>query len=49
MLWTCFVTLLFLWVLGVATSLTLNGLIHLLPVAAATLAAIGTFRRRQFI
>ena len=34
MLWTIFVILLILWLLGMVSSLTLGGLIHLLLVVA---------------
>jgi hypothetical protein len=49
MLWTCFVALLFLWFIGVATSLTMNGFIHVLPLAAAAVALAGSFQRRQLV
>jgi hypothetical protein len=49
MLWTWFVALLFLWLIGVATSLTLNGFIHLLPLAAVGVALAGSFQRRQLV
>jgi hypothetical protein len=49
MLWTCFVALLFLWFIGVATSLTMNGFIHVLPLAAAGVALAGSFQRRQLV
>ncbi len=35
MLWTIFVLLLILWLLGVVTSFTFGGLIHILLVLAA--------------
>jgi hypothetical protein len=47
MLWTLFVLLLFLWCIGLATSFTLSGFIHLLPLMAAVVALVGTIQRRQ--
>jgi len=47
MLWTLFVILLFLWGIGLATSFTLSGFIHLLPLMAAVVALVGTIQRRQ--
>ena len=38
MLWTIFVILLVLWLLGVVTSYTLGGFIHVLLVVAVVLA-----------
>jgi hypothetical protein len=49
MLWTCFVALLFLWFIGVAMSLTLNGFIHVLPLAAVGVAVAGSLQRRQLV
>jgi hypothetical protein len=49
MLWTFFVMLLFLWCVGLATSVTLSGFIHLLPIMAGVVALVGTFQRRQLI
>ena len=49
MLWTCFVALLLLWLVGVVTSVTGNGFIHLLPVAAAGIALAGSRQRRQLV
>jgi hypothetical protein len=47
MLWTIFVVLLVLWLLGVVTSYTLGGFIHLLLVLAlvALVFQLGTGRR----
>ena len=47
MLWSLFVVLLLLWLLGVVSSYTLGGLIHLLPVLAvvAVLVQLITGRR----
>ena len=47
MLWTLFVILLFLWGIGLATSFTLSGFIHLLPLMAGVIALVGTIQRRQ--
>ena len=49
MLWTWFVVLLFLWFIGVATSLTMNGFIHVLPLAAVGVALAASFQRRQLV
>jgi hypothetical protein len=49
MLWTFFVMLLFLWCVGLATSVTLSGFIHVLPVMAGVVALVGTIQRRQWI
>ena len=49
MLWTFFVMLLFLWCVGIATSVTLSGFIHLLPIMAGVVALVGTIQRRQLI
>ncbi len=40
MLWTIFVILLVLWALGMVTSVTLNGFIHLLLVIAIVVVLI---------
>jgi hypothetical protein len=47
MLWTLFVILLFLWGIGLVTSFTLSGFIHLLPLMAGIIALVGTIQRRQ--
>ena len=44
MLWTIFVILLVLWLLGVVTSYTLGGFIHVLLVIAVITLAIGLIR-----
>ncbi len=49
MLWTTFVTSLLLWCLGLVTSVTLSGLIHLLPLLAAAVVLVGTIQARRFI
>ena len=49
MLWTCFVGLLFVWFVCVAASVTLNGFVHVLPLAAVAVACAGSFQRRQLV
>jgi hypothetical protein len=49
MLWTSFVAILMLWCVAIATSFTLSGLIHLLPVCAAAVAFIGRMQARDLI
>jgi len=49
MLWTFFITLLFVWCLGLMTSVTMYGFIHLLPLLALVVALVGTFQRRFVI
>jgi len=49
MLWTCFVTLVFLWCLALVVSFTLNGFIHVLPFVAAIVALVGTIQGRNLI
>ena len=49
MLWTWFVALLFLWLIGLVTSVTMAGFIHVLPVAAVAVAVAGAHQRRQFV
>jgi hypothetical protein len=49
MLWTSFVTLLFLWCVALLASITLAGFIHLLPVMAAGCAVAGTIQRRELV
>jgi hypothetical protein len=49
MLWTCFVTLLFLWCVALVASVTLNGFIHVLPFVAAVVALVGTIQGRNLI
>ena len=46
MLWTIAVILFVLWLLGLVTSYTLGGLIHLLLVVALIVLVLGLFRRR---
>ena len=47
MLWTLFVVVLFTWGVGIVTSVTLSGLIHLLPLAAICIALVGTMQMRR--
>jgi hypothetical protein len=47
MLWTLFVSLIFAWFVGLLSSLTLNGYIHLFPLMAAVVAVVGTLQRRS--
>jgi hypothetical protein len=47
MLWTLFVVLLVLWLLGMVTSYTLGGFIHILLVVAIAAALIRIIQGRQ--
>lgn len=47
MLWTIFVVLLILWLLGVVTSYTLGGFIHLLLVIALVVLLIQLITGRR--
>ena len=47
MLWTIFVLLLILWVLGMVTSTTLGGFIHLLLLIAVAVVLIRIIQGRQ--
>jgi len=47
MLWTILVVLLVLWVLGVATSYTLGGLIHVLLLVALAIFVINLIQGRR--
>lgn len=47
MLWTIFVVLCVLWILGMVTSYTMGGLIHLLLVAALALFVINLIQGRR--
>lgn len=49
MLWTIFVILLVLWLLGVVTSFTLNGFIHVLLVIAVVLAVVQLLQGRKTV
>jgi hypothetical protein len=45
MIWTIFVILVILWLLGLVTSYTAGGLIHILLVVAVIVLVLGLFRR----
>ena len=47
MLYTIFVVLLVLWLLGVATSYTMNGFIHILLVIAVAVVLIRIIQGRR--
>jgi hypothetical protein len=47
MLWTIFVILLVLWLLGMVTSYTLGGFIHVLLVIALVVALVRIFSGRS--
>ena len=47
MLWTIFVILLVLWLLGMATSYTLGGFIHILLVLAIAVVLIRVIQGRN--
>jgi len=47
MLWTIFVVLVVLWLLGMATSYTLGGFIHILLVLALVTVLIRVFQGRR--
>ena len=49
MLWTIFVILLVLWLLGVVTSYTLGGLIHILLVVAIAVVLINVISGRRAV
>jgi hypothetical protein len=49
MLWTIFVVLLVLWLLGVVSSYTLGGFIHLLLVLAIVAVIIQLFTGRSAV
>ncbi len=49
MLWTIFVILLILWLLGVVTSYTLGGFIHILLVIAVVVLIIRLIQGRRVI
>ncbi|MGE5350821.1 MAG: lmo0937 family membrane protein [Acidobacteriota bacterium] len=49
MLWTIFAILLVLWILGMVSSYTLGGFIHILLVAAIILAIISLVRGRSVV
>ena len=47
MLWTIFVVLLILWLLGMVTSTTLGGFIHLLLLIAVAVVLISIIQGRR--
>ena len=49
MLWTLFVVLLVLWALGIVTSYTMGGFIHILLVVALVVMAIRIIQGRKAI
>ena len=49
MLWTIFVILLILWLLGVVSSYTLGGFIHVLLIVAVILAVMQLVQGRRAI
>ena len=49
MLWTIFVILLVLWLLGVVTSYTLGGFIHVLLVVAVIIAILQLIQGRRVV
>jgi hypothetical protein len=49
MLWTLLVILLVLWALGMLTSYTLGGLIHVLLVVAVVILLFNLIQRRRVI
>ena len=49
MLWTIFVILLVLWALGLITSYTVGGFIHILLVLAVVMLVIGLVQGRRAV
>ncbi len=49
MLWTIFVILLVLWLLGVVSSYTMGGFIHVLLVVAIVVAVIQLIQGRKVV
>lgn len=47
MLWTIFVVLLVMWLLGLATSYTLGGFIHILLVVAVVILLLNIIQGRR--
>ena len=47
MLWTIFVILLILWLLGMVSSYTLGGFIHILLIVALAIVAINIIQGRR--
>jgi hypothetical protein len=46
MIWTIFVILVILWLLGLVSSYTMGGFIHILLVIAVIVLVVGLFQRR---
>jgi hypothetical protein len=46
MLWTIVVILVILWALGLVSSYTMGGFIHILLVVAVIVLVVGLFQRR---
>jgi hypothetical protein len=49
MLWTIIVVLLAMWVVGLLSSYTMGGVLHLLLVAALVVAAVRLLRGRRVL
>jgi uncharacterized membrane protein YtjA (UPF0391 family) len=49
MLWTIFVILLVLWLVGLVTSYTLGGFIHILLVVAVIILLVNLFSGRRAV
>ena len=49
MLWTIFVILLVMWLLGLVTSYTLGGFIHILLIVAIAVALIQIIQGRRVV
>lgn len=49
MLWTIFVILLVLWLLGMVTSYTMGGFIHILLVAAVVIVLVRLIQGRKLL
>jgi hypothetical protein len=49
MLWTIFVILLVLWLLGIVTSYTMGGFIHILLVVAVVILIVNLIQGRRTI
>jgi uncharacterized membrane protein YtjA (UPF0391 family) len=49
MLWTIFVILLVLWLLGLVTSYTMGGFIHILLVVAVVILVINLIQGRRSV
>lgn len=49
MLWTIFLILVVLWALGLVTSYTMGGMIHLLLVIALVMVVVGLLQGRRAV